>query len=56
MWVRVLIITHISAPYWQQAEGQRPARNWEEAWEVIPQGKVRRHHLHAEQDSYRGEA
>lgn len=53
---RVLIrafITSISTPDREQAEGQRPTSSWEEAWAVMPQGKVRTHHLHTEQNTYR---
>lgn len=45
-------ITSISTPHWEQAEGQGPAGGWEKTWAVIPQGKVRAHHLHTEQNTY----
>lgn len=50
---RVLIVTYVSAPHGEQAEGQRPASGREETGEVVSEGKMGAHHLHAEQNTYR---
>lgn len=49
----MLIVTYVSTPHGEQAEGQRPASGREETGEVVSEGKMGAHHLHAEQNTYR---
>lgn len=49
----MLIVTYVSTPHGEQTEGQRPTSGREETGEVVFEGKMGAHHLHAEQNTYR---
>lgn len=48
---QVEIVTCVATPHREQAEGQRSAGGREETRQVMLEGKVGAHHLHAEQNT-----